>query len=367
MEFESHTILITSNEPWGDMWFSKQHYAYELSKLGHQIYFINPTNKWNWHNIFSFNVKFRDSDYENLTIVCYKNNFPQSIFKPFFTLLNDFLNCIKLNRYININDKNVVWWKFDPYRFLTSFPYNKSKHIYHVVDPYINLWQDKYHAKSAELIVCCNQKFYNSYFSKYENNKVIYIPHGVSEDEFDLNEDKVNLIKEKHGNYALMTGTISDQINFKLLKKIIEKSTIKVLIIGKKVKLDEKNELKWEEIVTHSNLKYIPLVNGKELKNWILASQFCIVVYNFNLQHQSSLKILNYLIQNKIIISSLTGEFSSILNKAIYYAENEKQYIELYKKAINNELLMVEKEVIKILNQRTYKNLIGTIFEELKN
>ena len=32
MKLENQTILVTSNEPWGDLWYSKQNYAYELSK-----------------------------------------------------------------------------------------------------------------------------------------------------------------------------------------------------------------------------------------------------------------------------------------------------------------------------------------------
>lgn len=365
MKLENQIILITSNEPWGDMWFSKQHYAYELSKLGYQVYFINPTSKWHWRNIFSFKIKFKSSSYENLTIVDYKNNFPQTIFKRFFTEINDFLNCVKLNRYIKLNNSNLIWWKFDPFRFLRLSPYNKSKNIYHVVDYYANIWQDKYHVKNSDLIVCCNKEFHLLYTTKYTNKKIIYIPHGVSEDEFEQDEKKINLIKQKYGNYVLMAGTISDLINFDLLKNILDKSTLKVLIVGKKVNLNKENESKWKKIVKKSNLEYIGFVNGKELKNLVIVSKFCIVLYNNNLKHQTSLKILSYLSQNKIVISSITGEFSTLLDKAIYFAENNNEYLDLYKKAEDNKLYINTKLVNYVINQRNYKNLINNIIQEI--
>ena len=94
LSFKERTILIVSNEPWGDVWFSKQHYAYELSKMGHQVFFINPTSRWSIKNLFSFSVKLNQTN-ENITLVNYQNNFPQTIFNKFFTKLNDLINFIK--------------------------------------------------------------------------------------------------------------------------------------------------------------------------------------------------------------------------------------------------------------------------------
>ena len=57
-----HTIFLTSNEPWGDVWFSKQHYANELAKMGHQVYFLNAPTGWSPKNLFRINLRVEKTD-----------------------------------------------------------------------------------------------------------------------------------------------------------------------------------------------------------------------------------------------------------------------------------------------------------------
>ena len=109
---------MVSNEPWGDIWFSKQHYAFELAKLGHDVYFINPTKRWTLSNLFSYTITEEQIN-DHLKILSYKNNFPQGNFFQFFVKINDLLNCLKIKCQINLDENNLIWWKFDPYRFLT--------------------------------------------------------------------------------------------------------------------------------------------------------------------------------------------------------------------------------------------------------
>lgn len=358
------TILITSNEPWGDVWFSKQHYAYELSKLGYQVYFINPTNKWNWLNIFSFKVNYAATSYENITIVNYKNNFPQTIFKKFFTKINDFINCIKLNKNIALNDFNLIWWKFEPYRFLSSFPFNKNKHIYHVVDPYSFLWQDVYQMKSADLTVCINPKYYDYYLTKYREKKIILIPHGISGDEFEENVEDVNLIKEKLGDFAVLIGSITEDIDLKLLKKVAE-SNINLVIIGTEI---IKNE-SWERLKELENVSYLGEVHAKKIKNYIAASKAGLVSYKFkntiDKNTRTPLKIMNYLAQKKPIITSLKTTLDDLERKGIYHAEDTNEYLELIKKALHNQLYVDENRIKEYLSRHKYPSLINKILNQL--
>ena len=52
-------IIIVSNEPWGDIWYSKHHYAYELNKTN-QVLFIDPPRKWSFWNLFMQGISKRD-------------------------------------------------------------------------------------------------------------------------------------------------------------------------------------------------------------------------------------------------------------------------------------------------------------------
>lgn len=357
-------ILIVSNEPWGDVWFSKQHYAYELSKLGHQVYFINPTRKWSWGNIFSCKVNYTKSSYENITIVNYKNNFPQTILKKIFTQVNDFFNCIKLNRYVKLNDSNLIWWKFEPYRFLSSILSKKSKHIYHAVDSYNFLWQDEYQVSSADLIICTNPKYIDYYTTNYIDKNIIQIPHGISEDEFENNQDEIDLIKEQFGDFVILIGSLSKDIDLALLRKIAE-TNIRIVVIGPEVaKIEE-----WERLKDLTNVIYLGEIHAKKIKNYIAASKVGLVAYKFkkivDKNSRTPLKIINYLAQNKPVITSLKTPLSLLEKKAIYSAETIEEYVFLVEKAIQNQLFIDEEKIKEYLDNHKYPNLINQIFNQL--
>ena len=55
MKSNGQTIFIISNEHWGPVWYSKHHYANELS-ASNIVYFINPPSKWKFTNLFSFGI-----------------------------------------------------------------------------------------------------------------------------------------------------------------------------------------------------------------------------------------------------------------------------------------------------------------------
>ena len=53
---KNSNILITSNEPWGDIWYTKHNYAYELSKTN-KVFFLNPPKGWRQNSLK--NIKIR--------------------------------------------------------------------------------------------------------------------------------------------------------------------------------------------------------------------------------------------------------------------------------------------------------------------
>ena len=74
LKLEDQTILIISNEPWGDMWYSKHNWANELSNKN-KVYFINPPEKWSPTHLFSSNTTVTNYS-KSLSIVDYNNRFP---------------------------------------------------------------------------------------------------------------------------------------------------------------------------------------------------------------------------------------------------------------------------------------------------
>jgi hypothetical protein len=367
MEFMStKTIILTSNEPWGDVWFSKQHYANELSKLGYAVFFLNPTLRWSWGNIFSFKIKTNKVN-EFLTIIDYKNNFPQQILFPrLFVLINDLLNCQKIKTQILKTNKQLIWWKFDPYRFLTTPGLNKGKTIYHVVDPHLHLWQNKIQAKNADLIVCTSNK-YVDYYKDDGCQNVIQIPHGISEDEFKLDSDRVEMIYEEYGDFVIVVGTIAHDVDINLFKRIAEEK-INLLIIGREIIVSDG----WEVIKNLKNVHFIGQLHAKELKNYVSAAKAGLITYNFTpkQKHQigrSPLKVLNYLAQKIPIITSVSSDLDTLNNEVVYRAYNSEEFISFVKRAMGNNLFVNSDKIEHYLQQHSYPRLINTIFYKLKS
>ena len=71
---QNKTIVITSNEPWGDIWYTKHNYAAELSKKN-KVYFVNPPNSWKIGIRQGYGIK-EDIITDNLSVLSYNNYLP---------------------------------------------------------------------------------------------------------------------------------------------------------------------------------------------------------------------------------------------------------------------------------------------------
>src|SRR5579872_2113501 len=126
-------IVITSNEPWGDVWFSKQNYAYELSKHN-KVVFLNPQGKWSLKNLLGCKISTKKYS-ENLTILDYNNILP--IRSKLLYSLNNRLVSSALAKYFSLrNLSDILLWAFDPNRLSNPKKLGVAQSFYHVVDPY---------------------------------------------------------------------------------------------------------------------------------------------------------------------------------------------------------------------------------------
>jgi hypothetical protein len=122
MKLENQNILIISNQPWGDVWYSKQNYAYKLSKLGNQVIFVDPPSPYQFKNLF-FNQFTLKNYTDNLSILSYKNRLPASK----FNVLNNQWVTKDLENYLLSNGiKEYILWTFDPVRLNDPIYFAKS-------------------------------------------------------------------------------------------------------------------------------------------------------------------------------------------------------------------------------------------------
>ncbi len=350
-------IIITSNEPWGEVWYSKQHYANELAKIGFEVFFLDPVQAWRFGDLISFSVT-RKIVSKNLYVLTYKNNLPVRIFHRLFLRINDRLNSYKLSKIVDRTD--TLWWKFDPFRFIHIGRFSGCPTIYHVVDPYSHFWQDIAQAGNSDLIVCTNEKYANSY--RTFGFSPLLVPHGISTDEFaGETDDEVQRIKSDLGEFAIIAGAIGDDWDFELLKSIADEG-VKILVLGK-----ETESVGWYDLKAHSNVVYRGVVHAKSIKYYINAAKVCLVPYapvSGNVV-RSPLKFLNYLAQFKPIVTSFDPMLKIPANKAIFFADSNEEFVELTRKAIEGKLEVDRTLVSKYLRKHQYPGLIERILRSL--
>ncbi len=356
-----YAVLVVSNEPWGTQWFIKHHYANELAKLGFDVHFVNPVEKWSASNVFDRKVNTQRLA-ENLNLVEFTNPFPIRI-APFAALKqNDRLNAKKLAALTE--GKKIILWQFDAFRFAYNF-FENAKKIYHVADHYRDLLFDAVNAENADLIVCTSETFVDYY--KGFGKPVIYIPHAISEEEYDVDKFKIETLKKNFGRFFLHAGTINDRIELDIFKAVCNRfPEYKIVLIGPQKLHTKKNRDLFEECRRLPNLVFHGPVAAADVKNYVAAAEVCLLAYDFDEMQTlgpitSSLKVLNYLAQYKPIVSSCEIEYGELRETAIYYAPNLGEYLEKLSGAAAGTISVEKEKVAEFLDRHTYVKFIDDI------
>ncbi|MBI4945017.1 MAG: hypothetical protein HY840_01295 [Bacteroidetes bacterium] len=368
---QDNIIFIISNESWGDVWYSKQHYANELSKNNH-VFFVNPPARWKFFNLFSFASDIKKIS-ASLSIINYQNNFPVlPILKTWTRYLNDVCNSHKLKRAIKdeVTNKPVIFWQFDPFRFIHIFFLKNKKRIYHVVDPYLKIETDKNIALKSDLIILTSSKYIEHY--KVLNKNIIHIPHGISGDELTTNREIVDELRGVFGNFILLIGTINDRVNLHLLKKIATSfPQNNLIIIGPRFFQKSDNALTFESLIKCKNVKYLGIIHAKKLNNYTAASRVCILSY-YTEENEfclgTPLKVSSYIAQKKMIVSSTFFYDLLELNKKIIYLTSQTdEFLNYLKSALENNLYYDSELAKEYIEKTSYEKLISTIFISINN
>ena len=174
---EKMKVLLISPQHWGTMRVTKHHYAVELARLGHEVYFLEPTDaSWQW-NISSFELK--PSDAQGVTLVRQKINVPYNLKFHAKGIFDSFIK-----RHIDKLEKQLgpfdLVWSFDltnamPLKYFSI----KSKKIFFAAD-WPQATEAVKAAEGANLLVSVAQEILDQYPTAPATKKLL-IDHGVAE------------------------------------------------------------------------------------------------------------------------------------------------------------------------------------------
>ena len=170
-------VLLISPQHWGIMRVSKHHYAIELAKMGHKVFFLEPTEaSWKW-NRSGFEIV--NSDTKGVQLVRQKINIPYNLKFHAKGLFDWFIkkHIQKLEKHLGPFD---LVWSFDltnamPLKFFSK----ESKKIFFAADwPQVS--DAVKAADGADLLVSVAQEILDQYPTKPLTKKLL-IDHGVAE------------------------------------------------------------------------------------------------------------------------------------------------------------------------------------------
>jgi len=355
-------IIVVSNEPWGKIWYSKQNWAYELSKKNNIVFFLSPPPGFKIFNIFRKPVCKKI--YDNLYDISYFNFLPLTVKLLCFSAINDFVTGLKIARTIRLiaGKKDKILFSFDPFRFLKPSSLKVKKSLFFYVDVYKNKGLKKI-LNNVDFVVTVSKELSREVKN---NTPVLTLSHGISTDEFSVTKAEMNDtdIKIPAKDYCIYVGAIDHKIDYELIKRISRAyPELLFLFIGPVSKVLNEQYKQLFNNNTESNILYYPPVFFKKLKYYIANARFAIAPLSseFGCYMINSHKLLQYFALGKPVLSPLFAEYRD-KQELIYSYNDELECIQQIQNILSNEpdeLLM--KKRIDFASQHTYSRLLKKI------
>lgn len=369
MQGEGRTIFIFSMEPWGDMWYSKHHYATHLARH-HTVYFVALPDRWRLKDLFSFGVKVTRTK-EGVNVVEYRNNLPLRVLPGWLANLVDRLNATKLKRLYP--KEPVILWTFYPARLLAMRKSRRRKDqlVYHVVDPFQVLPIDTATARKADLVVAINTWFLAYY--RNINRNCILVPHGVRESDRHTNADEVARNQERWGRYVVVAASLNHRTNHDVLQRVAERyPDLRVVLIGQLFPVPPEVEAVRQRLLAMPNVVHLGVLKPDAMRHVIGGACAGLVTYDFHpaLSRPTTgtgtpLKVITYLAQRCPVITTINSFIPELDGRAVHKAADEEHFVELVGAAMNGGLSYDADAVENYLDGVEYGRLTTRILEAL--
>jgi hypothetical protein len=226
---------------------------------------------------------------------------------------------------------------------------------------------ERYIYNNVDHIFCVSSSFIND-FLKY-NKSVLHIPHGISSDEFVVDENELLKIDIKQKHYGLYIGNIDTRLDFELIKEIVGHFVnIEFIFIGKISDEINDNDRAIFDGKTYENISFIGPRHFKELKKYIFNSDFCFAFMYMKMSGNeiSHHKIFHYLALGKPVFCNKFTEYKQI-DHLLYTGntfEELKEKMESFLQKAEDPSLMQDR--ISFAEKNSFENIFKTIEEYIK-
>lgn len=315
MQLKDRNIIIVSNEPWGDVWYSKHNYANELSKHN-RVLFVDPVGKWHPKNLTGPQVSIgRISD--RLSVLRYTNILPALGDLSF--RVNNALISRAIRNYLRTQGFNAdLFLSFDPARLYDPALLGAPRSLFIAVDRYfMSLRGERFLYPLVDGVITLSESFNGTYapFAK----PILTIGHGISSDEFDAEP-----LEGGYRGHGLYVGTLDHRLDLALLRRMVEEHpSIPFVFIGRyALEGSQEGEHLFRE-ERYPNVHLLGTVPFKQLARHIAGARFCLAPMDVSIPGNavSHHKVFQYLALGKPTFSTVFTEYASIAH--LVYMDND--------------------------------------------
>lgn len=362
-------IVIFSMEPWGDMWYSKHHYAAQLAK-SHDVYFVSLPDRWRWTDLFSSRATVSRVP-EGVHVVEYRNNLPLRFLGRW---LKDRVLAVSARRVKAVLPASPwVLWAFYPSELASQLARAQAGNrlIYHVVDPFHDRSNDLAVGRQADLVVAINP-WYRRFYSRL-NDHCIEVPHGVQRAHREQEEAAVEAYRSRWGRFALLASGLSGSVNYRLLLRLAkERPGVPLLIAGKHFPLRADAQALSDALFAQPNVHDLGVLPPNELRNLVRAAAVCLLTYDFEPRlaeptsaGRTPLKVLTYLAQHRPVVSTNNSYVPALEGKGFFKADTPEEFMRLVCEVLDGARTVDTAAVDRYLDSVDYARLSERILDAL--
>jgi hypothetical protein len=318
-------ILIISPESWSHIFVSKHHYSLELSKRGHNIFFLNPPDAQKFKEITVHQL----TEAPNINIVDYPKQLKG--LRKFPTFIRVYFNRTFLNRLERLINRDIdIVWSFENSRFFDLQFAGKRLKIYHQVD--LNQTFNLRQAATSADICFCTTDLIKEQVSQY-NKKVFKVHHGTPNE----------ALKYKFANKVIPTGPIQAVYIGNLDMPFLDRDLFKNLVssfpqvhfrlIGPYSKEGETYQI----LQQYRNIEWVGKQPATMVPGYLDMADVLLVLYaeKYHKDQASPHKFMEYFASGRVIVSTYTDEYKD-KRELLAMSDQQEDYLELFKEVVNN-------------------------------
>jgi hypothetical protein len=356
-------VLLISPQHWGTMRVTKHHYAIELAKLGHEVFFLEPTEA-SWKlNQSSFRIT--PSDAEGINLLQQQINVPYNLKFHLKGLFDWFIK-----RHIKKLEKQLgpfdLVWSFDLTNAMPLIYFsNNSKKIFFAADwPLIS--DSVKAAEGANLLVSVAQEILDQYPNTFKTKKLL-IDHGVA-DCF-IEEGKKPFVKTDEVIRIGMSGNfLRPDIDRPVLIEIIKSHTdvlfecfgayeVKNSNLGGSADADT---IAFIEALQHApNVILHGMLRPEHLAKELRRMDAFLICYDVKKDQSKGTnyhKVMEYLAYGKLIVSNDISAYAD--NLSVLQPQNSRNQSLTIVDIFKNMILNQKKHVVKSNLLKSYSDLL---------